>query len=200
MTILRMLTLSSLLVAPLAGCSGCEKPASVEAQPSTTTAATSAPTASAAPVPTAAAAPSSEPAKTAVAKSAPPIPSASAVPSASAQPTASASAAPSAAPAPAPTPTNAASSADIPKPCNDSFGRLGLMTFTDVGGGKVRITTTKNASASCTRNAATQYTCDWTIDGAPAGSFPAKFDPAKKSVSGSISKGKMFSCPPSSQQ
>lgn len=73
------------------------------------------------------------------------------------------------------------------------------MTFTDQGGGKVRITA-KNASANCTRNAPTQYTCDWTVDGAPTGSFNAKLDPAHKSVSGSLAKGKMFSCPPSSQQ
>jgi hypothetical protein len=93
----------------------------------------------------------------------------------------------------------AKSSDEIPKPCKDGFGRLGTLTFSDLGGGRVRISSSKNASALCTRAAPTQYQCDWVVEGKPTGTFAAKLDPARKSVSGSIAKGQMFSCPPSSQ-
>jgi hypothetical protein len=125
-------------------------------------------------------------------------PVASAAPSGSVVALASAVAAPSASASAAPGKSSYAD--EIPKPCTDGMGRLGLLTFTDLGGGRVRVSSAKNASASCTRTAPTQYQCDWVIDGKPTGSFTDRFDPAHKSVQGSIAKGQMFTCPPSSQR
>lgn len=191
------------------GCHGCEKKAAPDVSTATPEPSASAAVAASAEPATPAAAAKGVVAAKGVAATTVAASSSGAAAIASAAPSASASsaltttaAAPSAvasaAPAPGPSGTSTASS-DIPKPCNDGFGRLGRITFTDLGGGKVRVTGSNNASANCSRVAPTQYQCDWVVDGKPTGSFGAKFDPAHKSVNGSIAKGKMFSCPPSSQ-
>ncbi|MBK6692768.1 MAG: hypothetical protein IPG50_11245 [Myxococcales bacterium] len=101
-----------------------------------------------------------------------------------------------AAPAPAAADAGAAASAndEVPKACDDAFGRLGRLTFTSFAPGKVRIAGAKGSSAICSRLEPTKYTCDWIVEGKPTGSFPARFDAAKKSVNGSIDKGKMWNC------
>ncbi len=184
----------------VSACSGCSK----ETPPDpTATAATAAPSAA----PTVAAAATAVPVVAAAAASNVPVKIGSVAPkagdggAADSGPALAVAAAPAADAAAPPAAAGKSGYADeIPKPCTDGMGRLGLMTFTDLGGGKVKIGTAKNSSAACTRQAATQYSCDWIVEGTPTGTFVAKFDPAKKSVSGSIAKGKMFTCPPSSQR
>lgn len=202
-------------VVALVGLTGCAKCGNTESGPApegsaVPAAASAAPAASAAaPVPGTAAPAAGEPAAKAAGKASAPTGSAAPVASGSAAasgaPVASAPPSVSAAPSAAPTPSasaavKSAASSDIPKPCDDSFGRLGRLTFTDLGGGKVKITGAKGSSAMCTRQEPTKFMCDWNVEGKPTGSFPAKFDPEKKSVNGSIDKGKMFGCSPSSQK
>lgn len=191
------------ILAFVTGCDGCGK----KDAPQSDAPAASAPSSAHAPADSGAPAPSAEglpstptaaqPAAKATGSVAPPAP-------ASASASASASAAASAAPTPSASsssgpPGKSAYADEIPKPCTDGFGRLGAMTFTDLGGGRVRISA-KNASAVCTRGAPTRYQCDWTVDGKPIAGQAAKLDSANKSVNGSVGQGKMWSCPPSSQR
>ena len=81
----------------------------------------------------------------------------------------------------------------LPKPCEDK--RLGTVTFTDVGGGKVKIATTNKNHADCARTTdAKILNCDWVDEtGKPKGRHIAHIDP-KNQIGGTFDGNHLWSC------